>query len=320
MVIGLFRTLHSWLRFTIDAAFARNLSLGIRLRLIAAQPLIWITYAIAAFPWALRRPFRVEYLPIAPDRSLRALIFMAPSIVASGSTHKRRPLHLDCHGGGFLGGLPESDAAFCDKVAKETGAVVVSTTYRYAPRYPFPGAIDDIDAVLAYLRANADKYGVDPDLITVSGFSAGGNLVLAAALSAPAGVVKGAVTFYAPIDLRLKPDEKPKPESFPAKDPLSFMLPLFDSYAGPVRDKERDNVRMSPILARLEDLPENMLLVIPGIDILVHEQTMFVDRLNEEKSKDPRQSSRRIEKLYLEKGFHGWLERRYWPLRLLDSY
>ncbi len=54
-----------------------------------------------------------------------------------------------------------------------------------------------------------------------------------------------------------------------------------------------------------------MLLVVPGIDILVHEQSTFVERLNEEKVKDPKHAGRRIEKLYMEKGFHGWLERMY---------
>lgn len=122
--------------------------------------------------------------------------------------------------------------------------------------HPFPAAIDDVDAVLAYLRVHAvEKYGADHDLVTVSGDSAGGNPALAASLSAPRGVVKASVTFYAAVNLQLKPWEKPPglPPSAgvarkPVKDPMAFLLPLFDSYAGPVREREMGNPKMSPFL------------------------------------------------------------------------
>jgi acetyl esterase/lipase len=110
------------------------------------------------------------------------------------------------YGGAFVGGLPEANAPFYDRLARETGAVVVSTTYRLVPAYPFPAAIDDVDAVLAYLRAyTVERYGADPDLVTVSGYSAGGNLALEMTLSALRGTVKANVTFYTAVDLRLKP-------------------------------------------------------------------------------------------------------------------
>jgi acetyl esterase/lipase len=125
-----------------------------------------------------RKPYVVEWLPIAPGRKLRALIFTA---VTKDSTDKRlRPLHLDIHGGAFIGGLPEQDAIFCELLARNTGAVVVSTTYRYAPEHTFPAAINDIDAVVSYLQKHAeDRYSADPTLMSVSGFSAGGNLAFA---------------------------------------------------------------------------------------------------------------------------------------------
>ncbi|KAH8897729.1 putative lipase/esterase family protein [Thozetella sp. PMI_491] len=309
MVLNTLRTLRTWFTFSIDAFLAPNLPFSIRWRMLAAQPIICLSYSIAAYRWIFRRPFKAEYLPVAPGRSIRVLIFdRAPGGPSQSSTRKLRPIHLNCHSGGYIGGIPEASVPFCDRIAKETGAVVFATSYRCAPRYTFPAAIDDVDAVLAYLRANADKYGADPNLITVSGLSAGGGLALATSLSVPPGIVKASVTFYGAIDLRLKPEEKPKPANFPTKDPMRFMLPLYDTYAGPVRPKERDNPRMSPVIAPLERLPEHMLLIVAGIDILVHEQTSLVERLNEEKKKDPKHAARRIERLYIEKAFHGWLE------------
>ncbi|KFY65555.1 hypothetical protein V496_02498 [Pseudogymnoascus sp. VKM F-4515 (FW-2607)] len=249
----------------------------------------------------------VDWLPITQTRSLRVLVFKSAS--PTGDESRPRPLHLDVHGGAFVGGLPESDAMFCARLARETGAVVISTTYRYAPKHTFPAAIDDVDATLVYLRQHAEeRYNADPSLITVSGFSAGGNLALATALSAPAGVVKAAVTFYGAVDLRLSPAEKPKPTGFPATDPLVFLQPLFDSYAALSRAENMNNPRLSPIVADIKSLPENILMVVPGIDILAHEQITFIKRLNEEVAKDTKGHDRRFEMLYDDEGFHGYLE------------
>lgn len=310
MILTLARTLRAWFSPTIDALFTRNLPFSYRWRLLALQPISLLTYSIASIPWIFSRTFRTEYLPISTDRTLRVLVFdnQQPKKLQS----KHRPLHLDMHGGSFIGGLPEANASFCTRLASETGAIVFSTTCRLAPVHPFPAAIDDVDAVLAYLRAHAvENYGADPDLVTVSGDSAGGNLALAASLSAPRGVVKASVTFYAAVNLQLKPWEKPQglpPSAWgvaakPVKDPMAFLLPLFDSYAGPVREREMGNPRTSPFLRRVEDLPRDILLVVPALDILVKEQLEFVERLRGELGGE----SRRVETLYVEKGFHGYL-------------
>ena len=308
MILTVIRTLRSWFGPTIDAIFARNIPFDYRWRLLTFQPLAFISNCIGVIPYIFSRSYKVEYLPIAPGRSIRALVF---DKARQDRADKLRPLHLNIHGGAFIGGLPENSAPWCARVAQETGAVVVSTEYRTAPRHTFPAAHDDVDAVLAYLRKNAvAKYGANPDLITVSGDSAGGNLALATAASAP-GAVKASVTFYAAINLQLPPWEKPKPANFPQKDPLAVLLPLYDSYPGPVRHREINNPRMSPYLAKLEALPENMLLVIAAIDIVVHEQLTFAERLKNEIARDPKHAGRRVETLYVEKAFHGYLSCKY---------
>jgi acetyl esterase/lipase len=84
----------------------------------------------------------------------------------------------------------------------ETGAVVVSISYRYAPRYTFPVAHEDVQDVADWLIENAMKlWGADPKLMTVSGFSVGGNLALSIAqrLSRSDFRVKAALLFYAPV-------------------------------------------------------------------------------------------------------------------------
>ncbi|KAK2028258.1 alpha/beta-hydrolase, partial [Colletotrichum zoysiae] len=157
-----------------------------------------------------------------------------------------RPLHVDCHAGGFVGGIPEASAPFCSLVAAETGAIAVSLSYRLSPVHPFPAAVDVVDPALAWLRRHAaEELGADPTLMTVSGASAGGNLVLAAAQAAAMPseefAVRAAVTFYAPVDLRPRPEDKPRPANFPERDATSFTRPLYDSYAAPAKAKDLDN-------------------------------------------------------------------------------
>lgn len=85
------------------------------------------------------------------------------------------PAVLCIHGGGFRAGKRESYDALCNKLA-ERGYVAVTITYRLAPAHKFPAAVHDTKAAVRWLRANAAKYGINPDRIGVTGGSAGGHL------------------------------------------------------------------------------------------------------------------------------------------------
>ena len=80
------------------------------------------------------------------------------------------------HGGGWMSG---DKAAFADYALffAEQGYVGISVNYRLAPEHPFPAAVEDTKAAVRWLRANAAKYGVDPNRIGAMGGSAGGHLV-----------------------------------------------------------------------------------------------------------------------------------------------
>ncbi|GES56820.1 lipase/esterase family protein [Aspergillus terreus] len=278
--------LHSFFRPLIDAFFCPGLPFSYRWRLLGFQPIAFLTQCIQWLPNIRSNKYAIHYIPLKrhPGQFVRAAIFQPKT----ANTSRPRPLHVNIHGGGFIGGLPEEDARFCERVAESTGAVVVSTSYRFAPRHTFPIAHEDIQDVAAYLvEQGSEIWNLDPHLITVSGFSAGGNLALglSQALAQTEYAVKGAVTFYAVVDLRLPPWEKPRPAGFPTWDPLSFLQPLFDAYAGPKRAQEMQNPLLSPIVADIESLPPDMLFIIPTVDILLAEQTAFVKRLQEDAEK-----------------------------------
>lgn len=88
----------------------------------------------------------------------------------------KRPTVLCIHGGGFRAGKRERWDKLCQQLAGK-GYVAATVTYRLAPKYQFPAAVHDVKAAVRWLRANSEKYGIDPDRIGVVGDSAGGHLV-----------------------------------------------------------------------------------------------------------------------------------------------
>lgn len=122
---------------------------------------------------------------------------------------EQRPVHLDIHGGAFIGGNPEANHRFCSAIAEGTGAIVVSASYRFAPKHPFPAAIDDIDDIVDWLLEYAEsELGGDPTCLTIGGTSAGGNLALAACMKERSvkDRIKAVVTAYAAVRVRLRVD------------------------------------------------------------------------------------------------------------------
>jgi acetyl esterase/lipase len=86
----------------------------------------------------------------------------------------RLPVVVWIHGGAWMGGSKEGCPAvpFAAK-----GYAVASVNYRLSQHAVFPAQIEDCKAAIRWLRANAGKYGLDPDHIGVWGASAGGHLV-----------------------------------------------------------------------------------------------------------------------------------------------
>lgn len=91
------------------------------------------------------------------------------------SPQGKTPAILCIHGGGFRAGKREGWDARC-KLLAEHGYAAATVTYRLAPKFQFPAAVEDVKAAVRWLRANAEKYSLDPERIGVAGDSAGGHL------------------------------------------------------------------------------------------------------------------------------------------------
>jgi acetyl esterase/lipase len=73
------------------------------------------------------------------------------------------------------------------------GHVVMDAAHRSCPEVDITGMVADVHRAVAWMKANADRYGIDPDRVVTMGGSSGAHIALLAA--------------YAPDHPRLKPDE-----------------------------------------------------------------------------------------------------------------
>jgi acetyl esterase/lipase len=75
------------------------------------------------------------------------------------------------HGGGLTSGSKEIPKALMDK-----GYAIVGVEYRLSPKVTAPSYVEDAAAAVAWTFQHISSYGGNPDLIFVSGHSAGGYL------------------------------------------------------------------------------------------------------------------------------------------------
>ncbi|PWB56238.1 MAG: alpha/beta hydrolase [Anaerolineales bacterium] len=110
----------------------------------------------------------IPYASISPSQKLDIYLpdgFPAPY-----------PVILQLHGGAFMG---------CDKADMQVvpmleglkrGYAVVATNYRLSWQAKFPALVQDVKAAVRWIRANADRIGIDAQRVAAWGGSAGGYL------------------------------------------------------------------------------------------------------------------------------------------------
>lgn len=94
-----------------------------------------------------------------------------------------RPAVVYIHGGGWAGGHRTS-GIIPGLLLARAGFVTATISYRFTDVARFPAQIHDVKAAIRFLRANADRFGIDPARIGSWGHSAGGHLAALTALNA----------------------------------------------------------------------------------------------------------------------------------------
>jgi acetyl esterase/lipase len=210
------------------------------------------------------------------------------------STRTRRPCMITFHGGGFVLGSGTDDASYAASLTAH-GLTVIAVSYRLAPEYPFPTPLEDCASAILHIHSNAESYGIDPDQLYVSGFSAGGNLALACLhlLDKPNSFnydiptpprIRGAILFYPLLDWEKTRDEKRKECERPDLTLPPGLTNLFDdSYHRNIPGMDLSTPLLSPgagsddLLKRLPPLH----LVLCEHDMLRREGHRLATRLKQ---------------------------------------
>jgi acetyl esterase/lipase len=169
---------------------------------------------------------------------------------------------------------------------------VIAVNCRCAPAYPFPTPVEDGADAILHISREAEAFGIDPQKLFISGFSAGGNLAFTSYLltqsprtwNYPAfdpPRIQGIVGFYPVLDFTVSRKDKKATSVKPEASLPDFLTSLFDqSYLHPVPHDLRD-ARLSPAQAsdeHLQSLPPVHLCCCEH-DMLMAEGKRFHDRL-----------------------------------------
>ena len=139
--------------------------------LAAAAAGVAVAQPPGKLPTNVRGEFDIPYAGTDNPRQ-RLDLYLPEKAAEAGSL----PLVVYVHGGGWLGGDKRAGTMLLPLVQSGEYAVA-SVGYRLTPEAIWPAQIHDCKAAIRWLRANAAKYGIDPERIGVAGSSAGGHLV-----------------------------------------------------------------------------------------------------------------------------------------------
>ncbi|KAL4884779.1 Alpha/Beta hydrolase protein [Aspergillus karnatakaensis] len=224
-----------------------------------------------------------------PSRKIKAHVY------ESKAASNPRPVLINFHGSGFVLTAHGADDEFCRLMSQRTAYTALDVQYRLAPEHPFPAALHDVEDVVNWVQQQPDRF--DLSRVVLSGFSAGGNLVLAASSNLfPPEKFNAIVAFYPPVDLVTDPGLKtsPDPKGHPLPAPLAR---LFDSCYIPSSYDKRDP-RISPLYAQSDRLPNRALIITAAGDSLAAEAERLAVRL--------REAGREVVLQRMEGCDHGW--------------
>ncbi len=172
------------------------------------------------------------------------------------------PVIVWVHGGAWWAGSKRACPA---ALMVPRGYAAISISYRLSQHAPFPAQIHDCKSAIRWVRANAEKYNLDPNRIGVWGASAGGHLV--SLLGTGGGVKKlegnGAhndqssrvqcvVNWFGPTDL-IKLNG-PDGADIGGRNPIEQLL------GGPVDEKQDLAVLANPITHVTKDDPPFLIM------------------------------------------------------------
>lgn len=122
-----------------------------------------------AHPANFSKKLNVEYAKVNDWIGLVDIYFNATNPTPT-------PIVINIHGGGWNKGSKETQTGFGSWF--KNNVAVANMGYRLSQVAPAPAAIEDVRAVIAYVKYHAREFNIDPDKVIIMGGSAGGHLAL----------------------------------------------------------------------------------------------------------------------------------------------
>ena len=217
----------------------------------------------------------VEYVPGGHER--QKLDIYLPR----DADEKALPLIIWIHGGAWRAGSKKNCPA---KRFVQKGYAVASINYRLSRHALFPAQIEDCKAAVRYLRANAGRYGFDPNRFGVWGSSAGGHL--AALLGTTGGLkefekgqnlevssrVQAVCDYFGPTDFTLMSSFWSRMDHDAPTSPESLLI------GGPVQENKEKSQRANPVRYVTSDDPPFLIVHGDKDPLVPHNQSEILYR------------------------------------------
>lgn len=200
----------------------------------------------------------------------------------------RRAAVVVVHGGSWSAG-ERSDYPLWNEWLARQGYAVFDIDYRLAPQPNWQTATGDVKCAVGWIKANAERFAVDPSRVVLLGRSAGGHLALLVAYStnepalapscaAPDASVRAVVSLYAPTDLKWGFEH-------PANRRVLDGQEKIRNFTGGTPADAPDAIRLASATTHVNAQTPPTLLVHGGRDQLVRDRhmTLLAERLSEQR-------------------------------------
>jgi acetyl esterase len=187
---------------------------------------------------------------------------------------------LHIHGGGWTLGAEDMQDVRLDRLAEETGLMVVSVGYRLAPENPYPAGPEDCEAAALWLLSDEGRASIDaPAPLAIGGDSAGGHLSAVTLLRLRdrhgiTGAFGAAVLQYGGFDLSMSPSQRRWGErNLVLSTPIItwFLLQFLPHHD----NEQRRDPGISPMYADLTGMPPAVFTV--GTQDPLLDDTLFME-------------------------------------------
>lgn len=257
-VLGAARWDQGWHALLFACLMAGFLVPAVQAARVARQHALPFSWSRLFIPGRAGRQVRVERVECWREGgdTLDVVLYLPPG------EKKNRRCVVALHTGGWDSGDPGEFRAANRELAARCDVVICSFGYRLAPQHRWPAQAEDTRRGIAWVRAHAERLGIDPDDLVLLGRSAGAQIATACAFGMPELRVSRCISVYGPPDMFFA-----REWSYP--DDILKSLKLVQQYMGGDPHEVPDAYRTASATAFISAASPATLLIHGARDSLV---------------------------------------------------